>query len=88
MRYQGLILLILSIMTFKSEAQYVSDFSLPNIDGKAVRLSDYKKAKGYIIVFTCNHCPFAQFYPQRLNKLNKKYKALGIPLITINPMDT
>ena len=88
MKYSYLIFLILILLSYRSQAQHVTDFTLQNINGKIVSLSDFKKAKGFVIVFTCNHCPFAQFYPQRLNKLNKKYKALGVPLIAINPMDT
>lgn len=61
------------------------DFSLMNVDGKMVSLSDYKNAKGYIIVFTCNHCPFAQLYEQRIIDLSKKYAPKGFPLIAINP---
>ncbi|HRW76030.1 MAG TPA: redoxin domain-containing protein, partial [Saprospiraceae bacterium] len=36
-----------------------TDFKLKNVDGKLVSLADYKDAKGYIIIFTCNHCPYA-----------------------------
>jgi peroxiredoxin len=68
--------------------QVVNDFSLKNIDGKMVSLKNYKDAKGFIIVFTCNHCPFAKLYPDRLNRLNLKYKALGVPLIAISSTDT
>jgi peroxiredoxin len=68
--------------------QVVNDFSLKNIDGKMVSLKNYKDAKGFIIVFTCNHCPFAKLYPERLNQLNLKYKALGFPLIAISSTDT
>lgn len=46
------------------------------------------EAKGFIIVFTCNHCPFAKLYPQRLNTLNKKYGEFGVPLIAISSTDT
>ena len=53
-----------------------------------VSLSDYPEAKGFIIIFTCNHCPFAKLYPDRLNKLNDTYKKQGIPLIAISSMDT
>ncbi len=80
--------LLLIFMTSKVACQTVSDFTLPNVDGKTVSLSQFKNAKGFIIIFTCNHCPFAQFYPERLNALNKKYKALGVPVIAVNPMDT
>lgn len=37
-----------------------TDFKLKNIDGKLVSLSDYKTAKGFIVIFTCNHCPYAK----------------------------
>lgn len=65
----------------------VKDFSLRNTDKTMVSLSNYKNAKGFIVIFTCNHCPFAKLYTQRLNNLNTKYKALGVPLLAINSMD-
>ena len=66
----------------------INDFRLKNIDNSFVSLNSIKEAKGFIIVFTCNHCPFAKLYCKRLNALNKKYKALGVPLIAINSMDS
>ncbi|HEX5626304.1 MAG TPA: thioredoxin family protein [Saprospiraceae bacterium] len=63
------------------------DFSLKNINGKMVSLADYKDAKGYIVVFTCNHCPYAKFYEQRIIDLHKKYAKKGYPVIAINPND-
>ena len=65
-----------------------SDFSLKNVDGKSVSLIDYKTAKGFIVVFTCNHCPFAKAYEQRLIDLDKKFAGQGFPVIAINPNDT
>ena len=66
----------------------VNDFSLRNIDNKNISLNDFKNAKGFIIVFTCNHCPFAKLYLERLNMLNEKYKSLHVPLIAINSTDS
>ena len=43
-----------------------ADFKLKNIDDKTISLKDYKKDKGVVLIFTCNHCPFAALYPQRL----------------------
>lgn len=63
------------------------DFTLKNIDGKMVSLSDYKDAKGFIIIFTCNHCPYAKLYEDRIIDLNKKYAPMGYPVIAINPND-
>jgi len=65
-----------------------TDFKLMNIDGKMVSLSDYKDAKGFIITFTCNTCPYAVLYEDRLEALNKKYAPKGYPLIAIMPNNT
>ncbi len=73
---------------FAPQKQLVNDFSLMNVDGNKVSLANYKDAKGFIIVFTCNHCPFAKLYPPRLNELNNKFKPLGVPLIAISSTDT
>lgn len=62
-----------------------TDFKLKNVDGKMVSLSDYKTAKGFIVIFTCNHCPFAKAYEDRIIALDKKYSKLGYPVIAINP---
>lgn len=64
------------------------DFKLKNIDGKMVSLTDYKDAKGIIVVFTCNHCPFSVKYEDRINDLAKKYNNAGYPLVAVNPNDT
>jgi len=64
-----------------------TDFKLKNVDGKFVSLADYKKAKGFIVVFTCNHCPYAIAYEDRIIALDKKYAPLGYPVIAINPND-
>jgi peroxiredoxin len=63
----------------------VKNFKMKNIDEKYISLSDYKNAKGLIIIFTCNTCPYAVAYEERLVKMNNKYKEKGFPLITINP---
>ncbi|MBL7910406.1 MAG: thioredoxin family protein [Bacteroidia bacterium] len=89
-------LLIVSLYSFKGDrnnsnsviGKTVKDFSLKNVDNKIVSLSAFPDAKGFVVVFTCNHCPFAKLYPKRLNDLNSKYKPLGVPLIAINSMDT
>src|SRR5690606_37466727 len=62
-----------------------TDFSLMNIDGKNVSISDYKNAKGFIVIFTCNHCPYAKAYEDRIITLDRKYASLGYPVIAINP---
>lgn len=63
------------------------DFSLVNVDGSKVSLSKFKSAKGYIVVFTCNHCPFSQAYEQRIMDLDKKYALKGFAVIAINSND-
>ncbi len=63
------------------------DFSLKNIDDKMVALADYPDAKGFIVIFTCNHCPYAKAYESRIIALNNKYASKGYPVIAINPND-
>lgn len=63
------------------------DFALKNIDGKTVSLADYKNAKGYVVIFTCNTCPYSMMYEQRISELHNKYAAKGYPVIAINPND-
>lgn len=64
-----------------------ADFKLKNIDGKMVSLKDFNDAKGFIVVFTCNHCPYAKSYEERITELDKTYKQYGYPVIAINPND-
>lgn len=65
-----------------------TDFSLENIDGKLVSLSDYIDAKGFIVIFTCNTCPYAVAYEDRIVALDKKYASKGYPVIAIMPNNT
>ncbi|MGN7990416.1 thioredoxin family protein [Pedobacter sp. 22226] len=65
----------------------VKDFSLKNVNNKNVSLADYKDAKGYIVVFTCNTCPVAKAYQARVAVLNTTYAAKGYPVVAINPND-
>src|SRR5690606_21360930 len=58
-----------------------------NVDGTTVSLANYPDAKGFIVVFTCNHCPFAIAYEDRIIALDNKYKSLGYPVIAISPND-
>ncbi|MDT0541047.1 thioredoxin family protein [Croceitalea sp. P059] len=62
-----------------------SDFSLKNINGEMISLSDYNQAKGFLVIFTCNTCPYAVAYEDRIIALDKKYKPLGVPVVAINP---
>lgn len=65
----------------------VEDFSLKNIDGTMLSLSSMKEAKGFIVIFTCNHCPYAKLYEDRIVALDKKFAAKGYSVIAINPND-
>ncbi|HZW63251.1 MAG TPA: thioredoxin family protein [Flavobacteriaceae bacterium] len=62
-----------------------TDFSLKNVDGKEVSLADYPEAKGFILTFTCNTCPYAVAYEDRIVALDKKYASQGYPVIAIMP---
>lgn len=64
-----------------------TDFKLKSVDGKMYSMADYKDAKGFIVVFTCNTCPFAVKYEDRINTIAKKYTPKGYVLLAINPND-
>ncbi|MEP4531784.1 MAG: thioredoxin family protein [Cyclobacteriaceae bacterium] len=65
----------------------VSDFKLKSTSGEMVSMSDYEDAKGFIVVFTCNTCPYAKLYEQRIIDLDQKFSAKGFPVLAINPND-
>jgi peroxiredoxin len=82
-------LLVISSLALLSGGVKVGDkaptFSLKNVDGQIVSLSDYKEAKGLIVIFTCNHCPYAKLYEERIIALHKKLAPKGFPVVAINP---
>jgi peroxiredoxin len=63
------------------------DFSLPGVDGKTHRLADYAASSILVVVFTCNHCPIAQMYEQRIQQLDADYHDRGVALVAIQPND-
>lgn len=64
-----------------------TDFNLKNVDNKMVSMADFEEAKGFIVIFTCNHCPYSVKYEDRIIALDEKYKDKGFPVIAINPND-
>ncbi len=64
-----------------------TDFSLMNVDRSMVSMADYEDADGYIIIFTCNTCPVAVRYEDRIIQLHNKWANNGYPVIAINPND-
>jgi peroxiredoxin len=87
------LVLTISAFTIKPKDGYkigdiATDFKLENIDGSMVSLSDFNEAKGFIVTFTCNTCPYAVAYEDRIEALNKKYASKGYPVIAIMPNNT
>ena len=91
----ALLVLFISAFALNNMAQkgygigdLADNFSLKNIDNSMVSLADYKDAKGFIVTFTCNTCPFAVLYEDRIQALNEKYGSQGYPVIAIMPNNT
>ncbi|MCI4668332.1 MAG: thioredoxin family protein [Bacteroidia bacterium] len=63
------------------------NFKLPSVSGEEISLANYSQSSAIIIIFTCNHCPYAIAYEERLIKLAKTYSPKGIPLIAISSND-
>ena len=87
------ILLSLSLfITTMSYAQYkvgdtASDFNLLNVDDSMFSMSDDADARGYIVIFTCNHCPYSKLYEQRIIELDNEFRSQGFPVVAINSND-
>lgn len=87
-----LLVAIATSFTFKNTSGYsigdtVEDFQLKNIDDSMVSLTDFSNAKGFVIIFTCNTCPYSVANEDRIIALDNKYKQQGYPVIAINPND-
>ncbi len=63
------------------------NFNLPGTDGKSYSLASFKDAKGLVVVFTCNHCPYARAAWPLLTALATQYKGQGVEFVGINPND-
>ena len=61
------------------------DFTRPGVDGQVHRLADYASSPVLAIVFTCNHCPIAQQYEQRIERLYREYRGKGVAVVAIQP---
>lgn len=84
-----LIAIVFSSYSIFEKEKTISNFKLKSAtNNQWISLSDYKEAKGFVVVFTCNKCPMAKFYSKRLNQMDLKYKKMGVPILAINSMDT
>ena len=63
------------------------DFDLPGVDGRNYRLADFDDAEALLVIFTCNHCPTAQAYEDRIKKLHADYLDRGVRIVAISPND-
>jgi peroxiredoxin len=87
--------LFLSLAAFGAEDAHVTlavgsaapPFALPGVDGKTHKLADYAASPILAIVFTCNHCPTAQLYEDRIKRLAADYGKKGVALVAIQPND-
>ncbi|HEY2547942.1 MAG TPA: redoxin family protein [Candidatus Acidoferrum sp.] len=90
-------MLFLSLLTFSAHGQTAHpilplgspapDFSLPGVDGETHSLADYAASPILVVVFTCNHCPIAQMYEQRIQQLEADYRDRGVSVVAIQPND-
>lgn len=87
----SLSIMFISALTFAqglSIGDKAPDFRLLNVDGNYVSMADFPAAKGFVVIFSCNHCPFVVAYEDRMIALHNKYAPKGFPVIAINPNDS
>jgi peroxiredoxin len=91
MRLTTILFLLLGLSLSAQDGYQVGDeamgFNLMNVDGNMVSPEQFEDAKGFIIVFTCNHCPFSVKYEDRIMALHERFSDKGFPVIAINPND-
>ncbi|MBR8535173.1 thioredoxin family protein [Carboxylicivirga sediminis] len=92
MRKMSTLLLMFALSLVAMAQVQVGDvapkFKLLNTDYTEVALEDYNEQEGVILIFTCNHCPYAKFYEERIKQLHSAYKSQGFPVVAINPNDS
>jgi peroxiredoxin len=66
----------------------ITNFTLKSVSGNMVSLSDYKDAKGFIIIFSCNHCPWVVLYEDRIIELHNTFASKGYQVVAINSNDS
>jgi peroxiredoxin len=87
-----LLFVMTMVLGFSLKAQYsvgdeIMNINLLNIDDEMFNTAEAEDVEGFIIVFTCNHCPYAVMYEDRLVELDAKYAEKGYPVLAINPND-
>ncbi len=65
----------------------INDFKLKNVNDEWITLSDYMGEEGAIIIFTCNTCPYAKLYEDRIIEAHNTYSQKGFPVLAVNPND-
>ena len=87
----GLLVVVLAVVSARADAAGLTigatapDFAgIVAVDGKPHSLADYKDAKLVVLVFTCNHCPVAKAYEDRLIALQKDYRSKGVQVVAVN----
>lgn len=93
MKKEYFTLIALALITLSMSAQPISvgsqapNFSLKNVDGATVSLSDYASEKGVMVIFSCNPCPYVKAYEDRMIALHNEFAPQGYPVVFINPND-
>jgi len=89
MVYLNVILIALAVLAGDGlkVGDQAMDFNLKNVDGQMVSLAGNKDVKGYILIFTCNTCPYSVAYEDRIIELHQKYAPKGYPVVAVQPND-
>jgi peroxiredoxin len=65
----------------------MADVKMKGVDGNERTLADVRKPAGTLVVFTCNHCPFAKMWETRIVELGNTYAAKGVGVVAVNAND-
>jgi len=66
----------------------VIPFEMHSVNKGILTFDSFPNAKGFAVVFFCNHCPMAKLYDERIQNLEREFSGLGVHVIAVNPMDS
>lgn len=69
------------------DAAPLRDVKMEGTDGKSYALDDLKGEKGTLVIFSCNHCPYAVKWADRIGEIGKEWQAKGFGVVVVNSND-
>lgn len=81
-------LLVQAQNEFSVLGKEIFPFEMHSVNKGKLTFDSFPNAKGFAVVFFCNHCPMAKLYDDRIQELERNFSAQGVHVLAVNPMDS